>query len=189
MGIRNSCCFKRKDFRLDILMLGLNGSGKTGIVNSLSGDPAESIRPTFAPTFTSGTNLSRGLKGVNVGIWEFSGDERFRHDWSTSHLVQEVQAFMFVVDSFDVGRITEARQYLFTALQSPKVMGLPVLILANKQDLSGALSPQEVAEKFSKLLQHTANPCQVHGASAVTGVGLRDAISTLADMAKSSQRN
>lgn len=60
-------------------------------------------------------------------------------------------------------------------------MGIPVLFLANKQDLPGALSPTKLAEKLS-VVQRAENPCDVQAACALTGEDLHEAVYKLADM-------
>ena len=88
---------------------------------------------------------------------------------------------LFVVDSADTSRIKEVSQYLISILQHPKIEGIPVLILANKQDLPAALSLKELAERLS-LAHYTANPCAFQRACSLTGKGLYEAIYKLADM-------
>jgi signal recognition particle receptor subunit beta len=44
---------------------------------------------------------------------------------------------IFVVDSGDRERLGEAREELFGILDSIDMQGVPVLVLANKQDLPG----------------------------------------------------
>ena len=160
-------------------VLGLNGSGKTTILNYLDGNSDEIPAPTITPSFSAGTNLSKGLDGLSISIWDFSGDERFRQEWS--RFVREPQVLLFVVDSADTSRIKEVSQYLISILQHPKIEGIPVLILANKQDLPAALSLKELAEKLS-LAHYTANPCAFQRACSLTGKGLYEAIYKLADM-------
>ena len=124
------CDKKEEDYCLEILMLGLNGSGKTTILNYLDGNSDEIPAPTITPSFSAGTNLSKGLDGLSISIWDFSGDERFRQEWS--RFVREPQVLLFVVDSADTSRIKEVSQYLISILEHPKIEGIPVLILANK---------------------------------------------------------
>lgn len=42
---------------------------------------------------------------------------------------------MYVVDSNDVERIEESREELFEFLKYEEIKGVPVVIIANKQDL------------------------------------------------------
>jgi ADP-ribosylation factor-like protein 1 len=49
-----------------------------------------------------------------------------------------------VVDSADKERIEIAKQELDLMLQEEELKGVPVLVLANKQDLPNALNDQEV---------------------------------------------
>ena len=72
-------------------------------------------------------------------------------------------------------------------LEHPKIEGIPVLILANKQGLSEALSIKQLAEKLS-LAHYTANPCAFQRACSLTGKGLYEAIYKLADMDTKSSR-
>ena len=51
---------------------------------------------------------------------------------------------IFVVDSADKDRVEVARQELELMLQEEELKGVPVLVLANKQDLPNALNEQEV---------------------------------------------
>ena len=177
---------KEEDYCLEILMLGLNGAGKTTILNYLDGNSDEIPAPTITPSFSAGTNLSKGLDGLSISIWDFSGDERFRQEWM--RFVREPQVLLFVVDSADTSRIKEVSQYLISILEHPKIEGIPVLILANKQDLPAALSLKELAEKLS-LAHYTANPCAFQRACSLTGKGLYEAIYKLADMDTKTSRS
>ncbi len=57
---------------------------------------------------------------------------------------QDTNAVIFVVDSADKERIEIAKQELDLMLQEEELKGVPVLVLANKQDLPNALNDQEV---------------------------------------------
>jgi signal recognition particle receptor subunit beta len=55
---------------------------------------------------------------------------------------------IFVVDSADKDRVEVARQELELMLQEEELKGVPVLVLANKQDLPNALNDQEVTTSY-----------------------------------------
>jgi len=46
---------------------------------------------------------------------------------------------MFVVDCADRERIPEAREELLRLLESPEMRNVPLVVIANKQDLPGKL--------------------------------------------------
>ena len=58
---------------------------------------------------------------------------------------------MYVVDSADKERLDVARQELELMLQEEDLKGAPVLILANKQDLPGAMNEMEVSNDLLKI--------------------------------------
>jgi ADP-ribosylation factor-like protein 13B len=55
-----------------------------------------------------------------------------------------VYAKVFVVDSSDSSYLNEAAQCLSNVLRNPTLSGLPLLVLANKQDLDDAKDVNEV---------------------------------------------
>ena len=72
--------------------------------------------------------LQRGTvspcKGFTFTVWDVGGQEKIRPLWR--HYFQNTQGLIFVVDSSDLERIAEARQELFSVLESPEMEGVPV---------------------------------------------------------------
>jgi len=61
------------------------------------------------------------------------GQENIRRLWR--HYYQGTEGLIFVVDSNDPERIEEAREELRGILEFPDMSNVPVVIIANKQDL------------------------------------------------------
>ena len=94
---------------------------------------------------------------------------------------------MFVVDSSDVSRINEARDELYSILKDGAMEpGVPVVILANKQDLPNALKSYQLVDKLA-LRELKTNPWYVQEMCATTGEGLYEGVNTMADMVKTFQ--
>jgi ADP-ribosylation factor-like protein 3 len=51
---------------------------------------------------------------------------------------------IYVIDSTDQRRLEETGMELAMLLDENKLTGVPLLVFANKQDISNALSPSEV---------------------------------------------
>ena len=51
-----------------------------------------------------------------------------------------VSGLVYVVDSTDKARLEEAREELFGVLSDPEMAGVPLVVMANKQDLKGESS-------------------------------------------------
>lgn len=64
------------------------------------------------------------------------------------HYFDGVDALLFVVDSGDVARLTEAAAELGALLAEPQLRDAALLVYANKQDVPGAASVAEVSARL-----------------------------------------
>ena len=69
-------------------------------------------------------------------------------------------------------------------LEDDRLRESPLLILANKQDLPEAVSPAEVTEKLELFKLRSGRDWYVQRTSAVSGEGLVDGLTWLADKIK-----
>lgn len=87
-------------------------------------------------------------------------------------------ALIFVIDSAAQERLPEVKNYILSTLSESHLEGLPLLVLANKQDLPGALAAEEIEAKLA--LPKGARPIKFLAVSALTGAGLDQALEWLA---------
>ena len=89
-------------------------------------------------TPTIGFNLDEfRFKNVKIKMWDLAGQERLRSVWS--HYFMAVQGIIFVLDSADSERFLEVREELHKILSDNELLKVPVLVMANKQDLPDAV--------------------------------------------------
>ena len=86
-------------------------------------------------------------------------------------------ALIFVVDSLDTDRLLLAQKELLSLLKEERLLGIPVLILANKQDLDGALDVEGIRQTLR--LDEIYSHWNIVPSSAVTGQGLREGLQWL----------
>ncbi|NXD66217.1 ARL10 protein, partial [Eolophus roseicapillus] len=127
-----------------VLVLGLDGAGKSSILHYICNQRA---RKSFTPT--QGFNCAQlSIEGLEVELLEVGGSQNLRAYWP--HYVSHAHVLVFMVDSVDRARLVTARQELHMLLAiEPQ---LPLVVLANKQDKSDALS---TAELWEELALHT----------------------------------
>ena len=119
--------------QLELVVAGLDSSGKTTLVRALRQETAASE----SPLPTTGLVFHRTRRaGIALRIWDLGGGQRFRRSWSQQ--AKTCDALIFVVDATDGARIAEARQALHDLLIETGRRTLPTLILANKVDLISA---------------------------------------------------
>lgn len=112
-------------------------------------------------------------------VWDAGGQERIRPLWKS--YARRADGIIFVVDSTDKERLEEAKIELIKILKSPETQGLPVVVLANKQDLPGSVDSSDV----EKLLTKDMPPGQlwhVEPTCGVTGEGLEEAVEKMAEL-------
>eukprot|EP00741_Cyanophora_paradoxa_P017390 tig00020964_g16799.t1 len=133
---------KKRERRINIILIGLDGAGKTTILKALKGEIAQFVAPTV------GFNTEEVRNGnYVVKIFDVGGGPRIRSIWNSYYA--EVHGAIYVVDSADVARLEDSKSALFNSLKEPLLAGKPILIFANKQDLPARLSPADVAVKMS----------------------------------------
>jgi len=139
MGKQISKLFGGKQIR--ILMLGLDAAGKTTILYKMKlGDFVQTI-PTI------GFNVETiKYKNVRFDCWDAGGQEKFRRLWH--HYCQNSQALIFVVDSADEERMSEAKEELHRIIKEDALANVIILIFANKQDLPGALKKEDIQQRL-----------------------------------------
>jgi len=92
-----------KEMRL--IMLGLDGAGKTTILYKIKIGEVVNTIPTI------GFNVENvEYKNINLNVWDLGGQSKIRLLWR--HYYTNVHAIIFVVDSTDKERIGENRDEL-----------------------------------------------------------------------------
>lgn len=110
-----------------VLLMGLDESGKTSLINKFVYDEFFKPTPTDLADHTKYT-----CNDKNLFIRELGGRYRFRENWP--ELYKDAAALIWVVDIVDRGRVIESREELEKVLNHPLIQSLPVLIIFNKID-------------------------------------------------------
>ncbi|XP_060554716.1 uncharacterized protein LOC132715683 [Ruditapes philippinarum] len=160
-----------------ILMLGLDAAGKTTVLYKLKLNETVSTIPTI------GFNVETvsPVKGLTFTVWDVGGQDKIRQLWR--HYFQNTEGLIYVVDSADQSRMAEAREELMGILDSEEMRGVPLCILANKQDLPNAMSSSKIVEQLG-LNKLVGRKWYVQAACATTGEGVYEGMHQLASMVK-----
>merc|ERR1711879_980554 len=173
MGLTMSSLFTRlfgkKQMR--ILMVGLDAAGKTTILYKLKLGEIVTTIPTI------GFNVETvEYKNICFTVWDVGGQDKIRPLWR--HYFQNTQGLIFVVDSNDRERITEAQEELQKMLQEDELREATLLVFANKQDLPNAMTASELTDKLG--LQNLRNRrWYIQATCAVQGHGLYEGLDWL----------
>ncbi|XP_054850588.1 ADP-ribosylation factor 6-like [Eublepharis macularius] len=160
-----------------ILLLGLDAAGKTTLLYRLK------LNETVVTIPTVGFNVEtvQPINNVTFTMWDIGGQDRIRALWSHYHA--NADGLVFMVDSVDSSRFAEARYELEALLDSSLLQGVPLVLLANKQDLPGAWPPMQVAEEMG-LRKLQGFRWHVQGCCAVSGEGIPEAMLKLSEMVR-----
>ena len=93
----------------------------------------------------------------------------------------DLQAVIIVVDSSDIKDVEKAKG----KIQKENLQKLPILVLANKQDIEGALSSKDIENKL-QLSEIKDFPWHVQPTSALNGEGIEEGFKWLAGVVKPS---
>ena len=154
-----------------LLILGLDNAGKTTVLKKFNGEDISQIEPTL------GFNIKTlEYKGFKLNCWDVGGQQTIRSYWR--NYFEQTDGLIWVVDSADRWRMEDCKRELHQLLGQEKLAGASLLIFANKQDLAGALTAEEIAEVLNLKADAftTGRHWEIRGCSAVTGEGLVEGI-------------
>lgn len=108
---------------LTILVVGLDNSGKTTLVQAIGGNyDTDSIVPTVG----FAAPVRRKLFGKNLVFYDLGGGSRIRGVWPQYYA--DVHGLVYVVDASDPKRLAESAEELHQAVLHPMVVGKPLLM-------------------------------------------------------------
>ena len=162
--------------RMEMVIVGLENSGKTTFINSLSeGTPGETV-PTI------GLNVKTVQKGnLIIKALDLGGQVQYRTEWS--RYAKGTNVIIFVVDSSATDLISYSRKELHTMLEERDLAGIPLLVLSNKIDISPHLSEPEIIQGLN-LDYVIDNPWLVISISALRGTNIERVVDWLLNFEK-----
>ena len=130
-------------------------------------------------------------KNITFRVWDIGGRTKITSLWQ--HYYRDTQAIIFVVDSNDKERLSDigqeksyfsddtACEELHRLCLEDELKDVPILIMANKQDLPFALSIKEVTERL-RLKQIKNRKWHIQSCCARTGDGLYEGLDWLSEV-------
>lgn len=180
---------------------GLDNAGKTTILKRLTGGDVREVSPTLGFNITTlvrtigsragSVNAQAAADGASgsmpgpadatddvgesytLNVWDVGGQRTLRPYWR--NYFESTDAVVWVVDSSDTLRLDDCSAELRQLLAEQRLAGCTLLVLANKQDLAGSLTMEQVRDQL-KLDQITSHTWRILPCSAITGEGLDDAM-------------
>ncbi|XP_068566879.1 ADP-ribosylation factor-like 4ab [Cebidichthys violaceus] len=163
---------------LHIVILGLDCAGKTTVLYRLRFNEFVNTVPTKGfNTEKIKVSLGGGQRTASFHFWDVGGQEKLRPLWRS--YTRCADGIVFVVDSVDAERIEEAKTELHKITRLTENQGVPVLVVANKQDLRNSLSMAEMESMLALGELSPATAWHLLPACAIIGEGLQEGLEKL----------
>lgn len=172
-----SSLFGTREMR--ILILGLDGAGKTTILYRLQVGEVVTTIPTIGFNVETVT-----YKNLKFQVWDLGGQTSIRPYWRCYY--SNTDAVIYVVDSCDRDRIGTSKSELVAMLEEEELKKAILVVFANKQDMEQAMTPTEMANALG-LPALKDRKWQIFKTSATKGTGLDEAMEWLVEALKSRQ--
>ena len=125
-----------------MLVVGIDGAGKTTMLNTLQGRFGKATRPTLG--FERVQMMLDEL--TTVSFYDLGGSAKMRDMWCNYY--GDVHGVVYVVDASDAARISESAQTFKAIMSHKRLANKPVLVLGNKQDAEGAATAETLGDAF-----------------------------------------
>jgi ADP-ribosylation factor-like protein 3 len=155
---------------------------------------------------TQGFNIKSLMHdGFKLNVWDIGGQKSIRlfisqiyyfcKSYSCIYLFyrpywrnyyDQTDALIYVIDSADRKRMEETAVELQQLLDEERLSHVPLLVMANKQDLLNALSPAEISTELN-LNELRERTWQILPCSAKTGEGLQEGMEWLVEQINTSK--
>jgi len=156
---------REEEREMRVLILGLDGAGKTTIVKKIMGRDVNVIEPTLGFNIeTIPIELEGDSQPYQVNVWDVGGQKSIRTFWK--NYFEQTEGLVWVVDCSDRSRLETCKEELSQLLLEERLDGATLLVMANKQDLPGAASVDEI-QKLLGLDDITTHHWSIRGCSGV----------------------
>ena len=121
-----------------VLILGLDNAGKTTFLESAKTQFTKGYKGVNPSKITATVGLNIGnieTDGVKLNFWDLGGQEELQALWDKYYA--ECHAIIYTLDSNDRERVQESKKSFDAMISNENLTGVPLLVLANKQDLPG----------------------------------------------------
>ena len=157
-----------------VLIIGLDHAGKSTMLEYMKSRygkqaslPPERITPTV------GMNIAKfDFGGSQIMLWDLGGQMKMRGMWEKYY--DDADGVIFILDSADPSRNKEAKQAFDRVREDDKLMQVPIVIFANKQDMPGAQTVGSLGAEFN-----CDEATKIFGVSAITGRGVDEALTSI----------
>lgn len=161
--------FAKKPIRM--LMIGLDGAGKTTILYKLKLGEVISTIPTI------GFNVENVVyKNLSFTVWDIGGQTKIRNLWC--YYYNNTDGIIFVIDACDRDRIKQVKEEFEKTLRADELRDAVILIFANKQDLPNSMSIAEIADYF-QMCSFNNRPWHIQSTCALNGSGIYEGLEWL----------
>ncbi|XP_063707448.1 ADP-ribosylation factor-related protein 1 [Culicoides brevitarsis] len=167
----------------NILILGLDNAGKTTFLEKAKATFTKNYRGMNPNKITTTVGLNIGeinIEGVTLSFWDLGGQQELQALWDKYY--EETHGLIYVVDSHDRDRMNESKEIFDQMIINDHLKGIPLLMLANKQDLPDCMGVREVKPVFQDSGPAIGRrDCLIMPVSALTGEGVDEGIKWLVD--------
>ncbi|KAI6656872.1 ADP-ribosylation factor 1-like [Oopsacas minuta] len=169
--------FSKENVYAKILFLGLEDSGKTTLLYNkiMNGNI------TTVATDSHNIEILPPIEGLSMAVWDLGGHKSIRRRWE-DHF-DGTDGIIFVVDSANQRRFIEVKDELFKLFDNDVLNGVPICVIAHKQDLPDAESPNDLVDLID-MREVVSHEWRVFGTSTVTGTGIDTAFNNFAMLVK-----
>ncbi|KAF2148408.1 P-loop containing nucleoside triphosphate hydrolase protein [Myriangium duriaei CBS 260.36] len=183
-----------------ILLLGLDAAGKTTLLEQIKAQHSPHLHPNLKTVPTVGQNVALiDLPDMYLKIWDVGGQHSLRGLWQSYY--SSCHAIVFVIDSTDIGdgdietaddeegRLAECKLVLEDVLLNEETEGVPLLVLANKQDREDCVEVVKIKEGLVRKVFEgekggSVRDSRVLPLSALTGTGVKEAVEWICSRVK-----
>ena len=116
-------------------------------------------------------------------IWDIGGQKKIRDLWK--YYYSNTDAVIFIVDSCDEERFVTAQEEIHGLLADEELRDVPLLVLANKQDI-GRITPAQLIDVLK--IRDLKRPWLIQGTCAVSGEGLHEGLEWVSKELKKSKK-
>ncbi|KAJ9465363.1 ADP-ribosylation factor-like protein 13B [Diplonema papillatum] len=132
----------KKKLKVSIAVFGIGNAGKTTLLSALGGEIDRETTPTigFTPVRMSADRY-------DVVLYDLGGGKQIRGVWPS--YFSDIHGIIYVVDHSDPDTVEESLEAIQTIITDDRSSGKPLLLFANKQDLSPEMALEDLEARFN----------------------------------------